>query len=69
VEGTLGGTLCVLVAWALIFWACGPRLGFTGPWPWINLLTATAASCLMEAVTTQLDNIFIPMHYFALLSA
>lgn len=34
---------------------------------WPALAAATALSCLLEAVTTQLDNIFMPLHYFALL--
>lgn len=36
---------------------------------WVPLAAATALSCLLEAVTTQLDNIFMPLHYFALLAA
>ena len=34
-----------------------------------GLVVATAAACLLEAATTQLDNIFVPLQYFALLSA
>ena len=34
---------------------------------WTALGAATCLSCLLEAVTTQLDNIFVPLHYFALL--
>ncbi|KAI7845351.1 hypothetical protein COHA_001058 [Chlorella ohadii] len=33
----------------------------------IMILGATALSCLLEGVTTQLDNVFMPLHYFALL--
>ena len=34
-----------------------------------GLVVATGAACLLEAATTQLDNIFVPLQYFALLSA
>ena len=30
---------------------------------------ATVASCLLEAATTQLDNIFLPLHHLAMLAA
>lgn len=41
-------------------------------WPaggagWAALGAATAGSCLLEGFTTQLDNAFMPLHYFALL--
>ena len=36
---------------------------------WLGVFTATAAACLLEAATTQLDNIFVPLQYFALLCA
>ena len=35
-------------------------------WP---LAFATVASCLLEAATTQLDNIFLPLHHLAMLAA
>jgi dolichol kinase len=34
---------------------------------WGQLAGATVLSCLLEATTTQLDNIFMPLHHFALL--
>lgn len=34
---------------------------------WAALAGATALSSLLEAVTCQLDNLFVPLHYFALL--
>ena len=34
---------------------------------WSHLAAATALSCLLEGVTTQLDNVFMPLHYCALL--
>lgn len=41
-------------------------------WPaggasWAALGAATAGSCLLEGFTTQLDNAFMPLHYFSLL--
>jgi len=43
----------------------GPAAGVS----WAGLALATAAACLLEAATTQLDNIFVPLQYFALLLA
>ena len=34
-----------------------------------TVLAATVASCALEAATTQLDNIFLPLHHYAMLSA
>jgi hypothetical protein len=34
-----------------------------------TVLVATVASCGLEAATTQLDNIFLPLHHYAMLSA
>ncbi|KAK9866795.1 hypothetical protein WJX84_005754 [Apatococcus fuscideae] len=34
-----------------------------------GFLAASVASCLLEAATTQLDNVFIPLHHFAMLAA
>ena len=34
-----------------------------------TVLAATVASCALEAATTQLDNIFLPLHHCAMLSA
>ena len=62
-EGTLGGVLCTLGAWALL----QPLCGFPQGWAPTAAL-ATLSSCLLEASTTQLDNIFLPLHHFALLS-
>ena len=34
-----------------------------------TVLVATVTSCGLEAATTQLDNIFLPLHHYAMLSA
>ena len=66
VEGTLGGLAATLLAWWLAG-ALAPGLGAARALPWPALLAATALSSLLEAATTQLDNLFVPLHYFALL--
>ena len=55
-----------LAAWWLLA-AAAPSLGGQLAGSWALLALATALSCLLEAVTAQLDNIFVPLHYFALL--
>lgn len=72
VEGTLGGALATVAAWAALFWAAG-RWGGAGrahaptAATWGALVAATGAASLLEAATTQLDNVFVPLQLFALL--
>lgn len=70
VEGTGAAAVAALAAWWLL--AAALSTGSSGSsalgiasWP--ALAAATVLSCLLEAATTQLDNIFMPLHYFALL--
>lgn len=37
--------------------------------PLWSMVVSTIASCFLEAATTQLDNIFLPLHHYAMLSA
>eukprot|EP00271_Cylindrocystis_brebissonii_P006470 TRINITY_DN19260_c0_g1_i1.p2 TRINITY_DN19260_c0_g1~~TRINITY_DN19260_c0_g1_i1.p2 ORF type:complete len:294 (+),score=36.32 TRINITY_DN19260_c0_g1_i1:1783-2664(+) len=64
-EGTGSGILSMLVACAVL-----------APWipnspatvaQWGRVLLATSAAGLLEAVTTQLDNAFVPLIYYSLL--
>lgn len=71
VEGTVAAAAATLAAWWLLAAALhvgggdgGAALGISS---WPALVAATTLSCLLEAATTQLDNIFMPLHYFALL--
>ncbi|KAL4424664.1 hypothetical protein ABPG77_004471 [Micractinium sp. CCAP 211/92] len=71
VEGTVAAAAATLAAWWLLAAALhvgggdgGAALGISS---WPALAAATTLSCLLEAATTQLDNIFMPLHYFALL--
>lgn len=70
-EGTSGGIVATLVAWAALLAAAGGGSfsSFLAPGApgWARLAAATAASCLLEAATTQLDNVFVPLHLFSLL--
>jgi len=73
VEGTAGGALATLVGWAALL-AAAPSGGgaafhaIVAPGAgWVALAGATAGACLLEAATTQLDNVFVPLHLFALL--
>ncbi len=74
-EGTLAGTLCTMAAWAAVL---GVRAGCAHEaalWPmprqWLSLAAATVWACMLEACTSQLDNILIPLFYLphALLAA
>lgn len=73
-EGTAGGVLATLVGWAALLAAAasgGDGAAFyaiAAPGAgWVALVGATAGACLLEAATTQLDNVFVPLHLFALL--
>ena len=78
-EGTLGGMAFTLLGWlavaVLVRWVSGAgpvvwglSMGVAGV-SWPVLAAAVVGSCLLETVTTQLDNIFLPLHHFALLAA
>lgn len=66
VEGTLAGISASLVAWVLLLWvarllpSCATQQGLA--W-WVQLVCATAGAGLMEAATSQLDNILLPLWY------
>lgn len=75
-EGTLGGVVCTMLGWVAVavllnLTAGRPLLclgnGVAGA-SWSTVSAAVVGSCLLEAVTTQLDNIFLPLHHCALLS-
>eukprot|EP00879_Flechtneria_rotunda_P019509 GHRR01020491.1.p2 GENE.GHRR01020491.1~~GHRR01020491.1.p2 ORF type:complete len:146 (-),score=24.57 GHRR01020491.1:250-687(-) len=61
VEGTVAGILSSLGAWCLLLWGAGVP-GGSWRW-WLQLLLATAGAGLMEACTSQLDNILLPLWY------
>ena len=68
VEGTLAGALSTLLAWWGVLHAALSRPGASASVPgvvqWQQLATATAGACLLEACTSQLDNILIPLWCF-----
>ncbi|KAI8471291.1 MAG: hypothetical protein J3K34DRAFT_417709 [Monoraphidium minutum] len=71
VEGTLAGAFATMGAWWAVLLAAAATAGAgTGAvrWPcptqWQQLAVATVGACLLEACTSQLDNILIPLWYF-----
>lgn len=74
-EGTLAGMVCTLVAWAAVLGMCACCTHQAALWPtarqWLSLAAATTWACMLEACTSQLDNILIPLFYLphALLAA
>jgi hypothetical protein len=63
VEGTAAGVLLTLAAWCLaLHWA---PMGALSGRQWAALTACTAGAGLLEAITSQLDNIMIPMFYLA----
>jgi dolichol kinase len=67
-EGTLGAVLCCLAAWLLLLWPLG-LLSSLSAAQLLNLATSTAWACLLEAATSQLDNLVVPVYYLLLLLA
>lgn len=72
VEGTLAGALSTMAAWLLVLQAAvggsartaaQGGVGWPAPAQWRSLAAATAGACLLEACTSQLDNILIPLWY------
>ena len=74
VEGTLGAALLTLLGGDLLAIMFQSHLSSSTSASWdglaggAKLLISTVLSCLLEASTTQLDNIFMPLHYLAMLS-
>lgn len=71
VEGTVGGALVTAVAWIALVWVARGsdplRTSIPNAAGWGGIMASTAAACLFEASTTQLDNVFLPLHLFSLL--
>jgi CDP-diglyceride synthetase len=72
VEGTAAGVLCTLLAWAPLVamagWEGGDNGGggggaFGAAAVWHGLAAATLGAGLLEAATSQLDNLLIPLYY------
>lgn len=60
VEGSAAAVVAVLVCVAIL----------APPSPldeWLKLASATVLACLVEAFTSQIDNLFLPLVYFVLL--
>lgn len=81
VEGTVAGAVTVLAAWVglihagliaqpEIAWGIGGGISgqfWSGSGWVVAMVAATVLSSLLEAATEQLDNLFVPLHYFSLL--
>lgn len=67
VEGTAAGITASLGAWMVLLWCSQLLSTLSGlhaiAW-WMQLVLATAGAGLMEAATSQLDNILLPLWYF-----
>ena len=57
IEGTVGGIVCNTLAWCLL------SLFFESERTFSSFAFASLASCILEAATTQLDNMFLPLHH------
>jgi dolichol kinase len=69
-EGTIGGIVCCLAVWLPIWSLCAAVGASTSRGiAFSTLAVATVGSCLLEAATTQLDNIFLPLHHLAVVAA
>lgn len=62
-EGTGAGTLLTLAAWWVML-RLAP-IGALTAQQWASLAACTAGAGVLEAITSQLDNIMIPMFYLA----
>lgn len=73
-EGTLAGALSTIIAWWVLLlsaglWGRGVQMVAGGGWGlgasgWCNLILVTLGASLLEACTSQLDNVLIPLWYF-----
>ena len=76
VEGTVAGGVAMVVAWVGMVHAhwippssvlVGGGAAVRDRGGWAMLVGASVLSSVLEASTDQLDNMFIPLHYFALI--
>ena len=63
-EGTAAGIFAAMCGWWGLFYAQG-WLNSLSRMQWATLLVTTIAAGLLEALTHQLDNLLVPLHYFA----
>jgi CDP-diglyceride synthetase len=61
-EGTVAGALSSMATWGLLLSAGGMR-SWLSSGGWVQLGVVTAGASLLEAATTQLDNLMIPLWY------
>ena len=64
IEGTVAGVLGMVIMW----WGLhvGGLVQLGGRWG--SVVLATCAASLLEASTSQVDNLYVPLVYFALLA-
>ncbi len=62
VEGTAAGILSTLASWWVVFAAVGMQVKAS---QCMQLIAFTVGAGLLEACTSQLDNIMIPLYYLA----
>jgi dolichol kinase len=61
-EGTVAGAVSSMATWGLLLTAVGMAKGLSSS-GWVQLGVVTAGASLLEACTTQLDNLMIPLWY------
>lgn len=72
-EGLVGGVLASVATWSLVAFVA-PAFGLAQPAAlaakaFVVVSGASAAACALEAVTSQLDNVFVPLQAYALIAA
>lgn len=63
-EGAFGGAAAMMAGW-IALGIISPELEVWSMLPW--LIFTTCLSSALEAVTDQFDNLFVSLHYFALI--
>jgi len=66
-EGTCAGALATFAVAAAAVAAGAPAGQAGGRAPWASIAAATVGASALEALTGQLDNAVVPLHYYALL--
>lgn len=68
VEGSLGGIISMVIGWMVAYMVILPSGTPHGPMDIAWLMFATIASSFLESITDQFDNLFVSLHYYALLT-
>ncbi|KAM9977278.1 hypothetical protein ACTFIR_011137 [Dictyostelium discoideum] len=68
IEGTVAGSVFTIIASLLLYWFCSASGSFLTISSILKIIVTSTSCSLMEASTTQIDNLILPLFYFTLIN-